>query len=873
MNTHLGDKFNTFGQMLRFLRLREHMTQRELARAVGYSDAQIARLENGLRSPDPDVVAARFVEALHLQDQPDIAANLIALAQQPSSAQDAVEQLDTSPDQHNDPPEGSTGAKHNLTTPITTLIGRENDVQRLISLLQRQDVRLVTLLGAPGVGKTRLAMHVALGTKGDYADGAWFVPLASVNEPETIAPFIAQELGLSFGNIPPQIALKQHLKGKRMLLVLDNLEQLLSDDNAAGHIHLISDLLTSAPGLKIITTSRAALHISGENLFDVPALSDEASQILFVQRAQAVKADFRLNDSNRQVVIDICQRLDHLPLAIELAAARARLFDPNQLLARLSTRLSLLTDGARDLPSRQRTLRNTIDWSYNLLSPDEQTLFRRLGIFMGGCTLDAAVQVAGAGLHAPVLDLLGSLADKSLIKIDVETDVTRVALLEMLREYALERLLAHDEMEIMASRHAEYYVAEAETITPLWTNQSWARWQAFIQKDENLLAALTYARRADRDDLLVRIVPLAFVSSTLHHSIFEGDLSWLLKLTARARTNQPRQLFGRFLVTSAWMMSSYFHEFPLLTLLEDALSILEASEDTLGTSWTHLHLGTLLWIQGEFPQSKMHLDAALQQFRALNNEYGVVSVQEWQAALERDQGNFDRAGQLFEQNCEWAINNSDWNRLCNLLHGMGEYAYYQGDLAASNYYYEEAYKTGHKLVGIDAAHPWRGLSGLAHLAYLKGNLEESDRMYTQAIEGTVELHQDSYLTFTLHHAGFVKHLLGDEAGAADLMKQALHLQYRPPFLTIRLWLAESLDRFAWIAADKNQPQRAARLLGAAHNLRKQFGIVFPEGDRPLYDRYLAMAHNAMDSDAFGQAWSEGVEMSLGETVSCALENM
>jgi predicted ATPase len=317
----------------------------------------------------------------------------------------------------------TTLPSHNLPAPPTSLIGREQDVAAALKLLRQNDVRAVTLIGPPGVGKTRLALQVALDSREGFADGAWFVALAPVSDPNLVAAAIVQALDLPDMGAPPLAVLKDHLRDKRSLLVLDNFEQILEAAPIAAEI------LAAAPDVKVLVTSRAALHISGEHTFEVPPLDEPSAVELFVRRAQAIKPGLVLNDANRQAIADICKRLDGLPLAIELAAARIKLFAPGVLLARLSSRLGFLTFGSSDLPPKQRTLRGAIDWSYTLLTPEEQTLFRRLGAFAGGCTLEAAERVAGEGLNTTIVDLMQSLADQSLVRVEMQDGEPRFSLL------------------------------------------------------------------------------------------------------------------------------------------------------------------------------------------------------------------------------------------------------------------------------------------------------------------------------------------------------------------------------------------------------------------------------------------------------------
>jgi predicted ATPase/class 3 adenylate cyclase len=368
---------------------------------------------------------------------------------------------------------------HNLPTHPTALLGRERDIARVRERLRRDDVRLLTLTGPGGTGKSRLSLQVAAEMIDQFADGVFLVALAPISDPTLVASTIAQTVGVREATGRPIVeSLKEHLSGKQMLLLLDNFEQIVE---AAS---VVSDLLGAAPRLKILVTSRAALQVRGEHEEAVPpltlpdrgrapapaTLSQYSAVALFIERAGAIKADFTVTNENAPAVAEICHRLDGLPLAIELAAARTRLLTPQAVLARLERRLPILTGGARDLPARQQTLRNAIAWSYDLLSPEEQALYRRLSIFAGGCTLEAAEAVCDPDgtLGLDVLDGMSSLAAQSLLKqLEGPDGEPRFGMLETIREFGLEQLRASGELELVARAHGEYYLDLAKAVGPI----------------------------------------------------------------------------------------------------------------------------------------------------------------------------------------------------------------------------------------------------------------------------------------------------------------------------------------------------------------------------------------------------------------------
>jgi predicted ATPase/class 3 adenylate cyclase len=402
----------------------------------------------------------------------------------------------------------------NLPLQPTPLIGREREVEAVRDLLRREEVRLLTFTGAGGTGKTRLALQVAADLLDDFADGVFFVVLAPISDPELVAVTIAQVLGVqASAGRPLRESLKEYLQTRQLLLLLDNFEQVLP---AAS---LVAELLASGAGLKVLVTSRAGLHLRGEHEFQVPplavpdpkrlppvaALSQYAAVQLFIQRAVAVEAAFAVTSENAPAVAEICHRLEGLPLAIELAAARIRLFPLPALLVRLERRLPLLTGGARDLPARQQTLRGAIAWSYDLLEEPEKTLFRRLSVFVGGFTLEAAEALGSAqgDLDTDVLDGVASLVDKSLLRKEAEVKgEPRFSMLETIREFGLEQLAASGEEAPVRRRHGQFFLEAAR-----WRDEDVKAWLDRHQPEQdNLRAALVWAEAAGEDEFLVRLV-------------------------------------------------------------------------------------------------------------------------------------------------------------------------------------------------------------------------------------------------------------------------------------------------------------------------------------------------------------------------------
>jgi len=534
-----------FGKVLRRLRRAAGLTQEELAARAGLSARGVADLERGARrTPRRDTVAL-LVAALDASP-PDEAA-LLAAARRPAAPTDAAARPSADDDdQAASAPSQGDQARHNLPYQPTQLLGRSQQLAALTTLLRRADVRLVTLTGPGGIGKTRLAIQVATELVASYPDGAWFVRLSRLVEPGLALPMIAQTLGLAeSGSQPIADTLRAYLADKRLLLVLDNFEQIVA---ASAEV---ATLLEASPGLNLLVTSRLPLRLRGEREYPLAPLAlpdprrlpptDELSQVaavaLFVERAQGARPDFALTADNAPVVAELCARLDGLPLAIELAAARIKLLPPRALLARLSTHSDLLSSGARDVDERQQAMRNTLAWSENLLSAEERTLFRRLAIFVGGCALESAAVVCvapegAAPLEMNILDGLSALVDHSLIYQRAEGDEARFGMLHVVREYALAGLMASGEMEALRRAHAAALLALATQAETGLTGPDAGAWADRLEREhDNLRAALSWARERGETDMGLRLAASIFRFWMVRGHLREGR-SWLESLLA-----------------------------------------------------------------------------------------------------------------------------------------------------------------------------------------------------------------------------------------------------------------------------------------------------------------------------------------------------
>jgi predicted ATPase/DNA-binding CsgD family transcriptional regulator len=547
--------------------------------------------------------------------------------------------------------------------PLTPLIGREQELAATRATLLDRQVRLLTLTGAPGTGKTHLALTLAEDLCHEFSGGVWFVPLAPLQRPDVVLTTVAHVLGIrQVGRRPLVEVLSHALRHRRTLLVLDNFEHLLP---AAP---VLVELLAISPELTILATSRAPLHVSGEHQFPVPplelpplsplpsleALAEVASVRLFVRRARAVRPAFSLSTANDQAVAELCVRLDGLPLAIELAAARSALLEPRELLLRLERRLALLGDGPRDLPARQRTLGGAIAWSYDLLEPEEQRLFRRLGVFVGGCAVDAAAAVVGAA-DEPAMDVLEGIAnllDRSLVRKEPQPEGgLRVGLLETIREFALDRLAACGEHESAHDRYAAHFSALAEqAASPRLDGPDGPGLLVKLDREhDNLRAALRWLLEHGSAEHGVRLAGALWSFWETRGHLNEG-LAWLETALARGRATSPAAR-ARALIGAAALhrhRSEYAAAIPLaresvalrrelgdqaglseaLLILADMLGmtgdaagaaalaaesvdIRRQRGDLIGTAWALMVFGNIAISQGEFEAGHAHFEEAL----------------------------------------------------------------------------------------------------------------------------------------------------------------------------------------------------------------------------------------------------------------------
>jgi predicted ATPase/DNA-binding XRE family transcriptional regulator len=895
----------TFAELLRHHRIAAALSQEALAERAGLSERAISDLERGVKTGPYLETVRSLADALNLTLPERVA---FAAAARPAASPLHVPAS----------PLPSPLASTVLPVPPTPLVGRETDVVESVRRLSAGEARLLTLTGPGGVGKTRLALEVARQLSDHYPDGIAWVDLAPLADPSLVTGTIAHMLGVREDPGRSLVeTLRNRLRNKHFLLVLDNCEHVRQSVGA-----LAADLLTDSAGLVIMATSRALLHLAAEQNFQVeplglpdpntdPLAADvaEAPAVrLFVQRAHAVRPDFSLTEANAADVARICRRLDGLPLAIELAAARTRLLSPAALWALLEERLWVLTGGSEDLPERQRRIRDTIVWSHDLLSPAQQVFFRQLAVFAGGFTLEAATAVAAEGDPFLALDGLEELVDQSLVRpVDLAGDSPRFGMLETVHEFATEQLQDGGDSEDVRRRPAEYLATLSKEAKAEETSLPPAGRNPIGPERDNVRAALRWCLETGNAELGLRL------AGNLWESWFRwGDLSeargLIAALLALPGAETHLAVWAKASGAAGALAQAQGDHDQAVTLSEQSLAASRAVGDRGDIASALYTLGLEAMVRGQYEQATAYLEESRTQFAAAADRrvgswalrhlssvlyrrgrmHDAASLAEEGLAVARNAGSsseiagllhtlglstagagdLDRAATLWDESLRLFEENGDRWGVANALGSLGWVAYHRADFDSAEAHLGNSLKLYEEVGDPEGVTVLR--TRLGWLARAKGNLPRGSELFEQSIALALKHDNPSTLAPALHGAGTIALDLGQRSRAATLWQEALVLAREYGELET---VASVLEWYAHLAV----PERGAwglRLLENAAALRRVLGEATPPLDKEEHDAIEATLRSSQDAPAgvndAAQRLEADFELALGEIISSVL---
>jgi predicted ATPase len=816
----------------------------------------------------------------------------------------------------------------NLPSPHTPFIGREKEVAAACALLRQPGVRLLTMSGPPGIGKTRLSLRVAEELMEDFEGRVFFVELAPVRNPDLVIPCIAASLNLrEVGGEPLIQSLKRYLGDKRALLVLDNFEQVVEAAYEVG------DLLTSSPWLKVLVSSREILHIYGEYEFQVPSLDlppmnylPPVEQLmgyeavrLFTERAAAARPDFALTPENAAAVVEICSRLDRVPLAIELAAARARSLPPLEIVRRLDSNLELLTGGARDLPPRQRALRSAIDWSYDLLNEEERRIFRRMSIFVGGCTRQAAETVCGGmddgtrfqerGSHSEVDSSvsteLESLVDKSLVRQEETKEGMRYSMLETIREYAWWRLVGRGEDTNIRRRYADYYLDLAEQAKSAMKGPEQLAWLDRLEVEHNnLRAVLANAVDSGDAETALELAGDLWKFWLTHGHLTEGR-KWLAQsLDLQGSPFPEREPSATVLpaekgtsgeggrgpdvpegtlsmlanaLNGAGNLACACGDFEAAhPLYEQSLAIRRRQGDKAGIASSLNNLALTANSRCDYPRVKALHEESLAIKRELGDKWGIASSLGNLGIAMTDQGQYASARILHEESLALRRDLGDRLGVALSLLNLGIVVLAEAldgegptELSPAEALFEESLVIRKELV--DRPGMAECLVRMGEVEHCRGNYAKAVYLYQQSLQICRELGDKPGISSALLNLGHVDMRREHPGKAAARFRESLTIRRQ---LGSTRGTIESLAAIAGVAAALGDLLMAGRLFGAVHAALRSTGFRLYPIDRIEYDRNLRLASptSRVSEAAWATALSEGAAMSLDEAAAAALQS-
>jgi predicted ATPase/class 3 adenylate cyclase/Tfp pilus assembly protein PilF len=816
------------------------------------------------------------------------------------------------------PPRTLEFLPNNLPSHWTSFIGREREIAEVKGTLA--GTRLLTLTGAGGCGKTRLALQVAADLLGDYPDGVWLVELAAVADPALVPQAVAAAVGVREEPGRPLLqTLVESLRPRRLLLLLDNCEHLVGACASLAH-----DLLSRCPQLCLLATSREVLGIAGEMAWRVPSLSlpdpeeplpaeqitDYEAVRLFVDRALRTRPGFAVTPENASSVAQVCHRLDGIPLAIELAAARVCILSVEQITARLDDCFHLLSGGNREALPRQQTLRAAIDWSYDLLSEAERQLLRRLSVFAGGWTLPAAESVcAGEEIEEhEVLDLLTALVDKSLVSVDEQGNEARYRLLETIRQYGAEQLRGSGEEAPLRQRHRNWFRELAETAEAALSGADQGTWLNRLEREHaNVRAALDAAVQAADVETAWRLGGALWRFWEVRGYLAEGRqrLAAVLGAEPGAPSRGEATLARAKALAGAGVLAQRQGDYGMArALYEESLAIRRELGDHEGIAGSLNHLGSIAVSQGDYSTARTLFEESLAIWRERRNRQGIAASLHSLGIVAQFQGDYDTARARYRESLALRREIEDNRGIAAALNNLGNIAWYQGEHAAARSLYEEGLairrglgdKAGiaHSLNNVGMVAQFQGdydaaqvryheslvirrelgdqagiaasLNNLGNVAYYRRDYGAARTLWEESLTIKRALGDKDGIAGSLNNLGIAAQHLGDTPAARALHAESLVLRQQ---LGDKAGIAECLEGLAGVAGTQGQPELAARLFGAAEALREAIGAPLSPADRDEHERLVAPARAGLAPDEFAAAWAAGREMPLEQALLCA----
>lgn len=756
----------------------------------------------------------------------------------------------------------------NLPLQLTSFVGRHQELQEVADLLS--ETRLLTLTGSGGCGKTRLALEVAARVAGNHPDGVFLVELGALNDHALVTQTALGVLSIrEEGRTDAFEALSNFLLGKNLLLILDNCEHLLE-----ACADLADRLLRVHADLRVLTTSRQPLNVPGETSYRVPSLPVPDPQSLpsiadlmryesvrlFVDRAAQVASAFSLSNENADAVARICSRLDGIPLAIELAAARSRAFSPQTIAERLDDRFTFLTGGGRTALPRQQTLKALVDWSYDLLDDEEHTLLRRLSVFAGGFSLESVEGVClgdelQPGSH---IDLVSALVDKSIVVFEERTGGPRYSLLETIRNYSGDRLEDSKEAEAIRDSHLEWFLSLAERGEPEVTTSEWL--QTMEDEHDNLRAALQWAIRREHQDAALRLTGALARLWTTHGHLSEGR-RWIEEALASGTEPAPavRAKALNAAGALAWMQGDHH---AATSKYEEALALRRNLGDPAGIAATLANLGIVSYSQGQYDEARSRYEDSLKIWRNIGDPQGEARSLDNLGNLAQEQGDYLEAQRLYEESLEISRRLQDKWLAARSLNNLGEVALLRGDLSLARKTFDEDLELSREL-----GDKWvmgRALNNCAEIDRLQGDLGAARKLFEQSLDLSKELGDKQSSASSLNGLAEVAREDGEHERAMSLHRESLLARQ---VLDDKPGIAGSLEGFGSVLADVGPLETAVRLLGAAEALRESIGSPLPPVAMKEHERVVNKLRAAVDREGFRSLWNQGRKMSEDDAAS------